>query len=78
LQPDVSDPAVVAALAAAGGVVVGALVSSVGVVFRETLVSSRERKAREALRPQQLADQRAVFQRESILALQDAPARFGG
>jgi hypothetical protein len=60
-----SDPVVVAALAAAGGVVIGSLVSSIGVLFRERVVSHRER-----------ADRRAAFQRETILALQDAMGEY--
>jgi hypothetical protein len=54
------------------GVVAGSLVSSVGVVLRERLISRREREAQQQLRAQQLKDQRAVFQRDTILALQDA------
>jgi hypothetical protein len=64
--------ATVAAVAGAVGVVAGALVSSVGVVLREQLVGRREREAQQALRQQQLADQRAVFQRDTILDLQQA------
>jgi hypothetical protein len=67
-----TDPAVVAAFAGALGVVVGSLISSVGVVLRERLVSRREREAQQATRMQQLTDQRAAFQRDTILALQDA------
>jgi signal transduction histidine kinase len=71
-----ADPTVVAALAAAGGVVVGSAISTAGTAFRERLVSQREREAQEALRVQEKADQRAIFQRESILALQDAIADY--
>jgi len=49
-----TDPAVAAAAAGALGVVVGSLVSSVGVVLRERLVSRRERVAQQAIRLQQL------------------------
>lgn len=66
------DPAAISALAGALGVVAGSLVSSVGVVLRERLVGRREREVQQALRLQQLADQRATFQRDTILALQDA------
>jgi hypothetical protein len=66
-----ADPAVVAAVAGAAGVIAGSLVSSIGVVLRERVVGRREREAQQALRLQQLADQRAAFQRETILALQD-------
>jgi hypothetical protein len=64
--------ATVGALAGAVGVVAGALISSVGTVLRERLVGRREREAQEALRLQQLADQRAAFQRDTILGLQEA------
>jgi hypothetical protein len=66
------DPTAISALAGALGVVVGSLVSSVGIVLRERLVGRREHEAQQALRLQQLADQRAAFQRDTILALQDA------
>lgn len=71
IQLRMTDPAVVAAVAGATGVIAGSLVSSVGVVLRERVVGRREREAQQALRLQQLADQRAAFQRETILALQD-------
>jgi hypothetical protein len=67
-----TDPAVVTALAGALGVVAGSLVSTVGVVFRERMASRREQEAQQALRRQQLTDERAAFQRDTILALQDA------
>ena len=72
LRRDTMNAATVSALAGAVGVVAGALVSSVGVVLRERLVGRREREAQEALRLQQLADQRAAFQRDTILGLQEA------
>jgi hypothetical protein len=50
---------------------VGSVVSTVGVVLQARVIGRRERKAQQALRVQQLADQRAVFQPETILALQD-------
>ena len=67
-----TDPAVISAVAAAVGVVVGSVASSLGIVLRERVVGRRERETQEALRQQQLADQRAAFQRDTVLALQDA------
>jgi hypothetical protein len=67
-----ADATTVAALAGAGGVLAGTLVSSVATLYRERLVSRREREAREHLRIQQRADERALFQRESILEWLDA------
>jgi hypothetical protein len=64
--------ATVSALAGALGVVAGALVSSVGIILRERFAGRREREAQEELRKQQLTDQWATFQRESILGLQKA------
>ena len=63
------DAAIVAAVAGAAGVVAGALISSVEVLFRERLVGRREREAQQAQRQQLLDDQRATFQRDTILAL---------
>jgi hypothetical protein len=70
------DPVAISALAGALGVVAGSLVSSIGIVYRERVVGRREREAQQALREQQLADQRAAFQRETILALQDAMGKL--
>jgi len=53
--------ATVSALAGALGVVAGALVTSVGTVLHERVVGRREREAQEALRLQQLADQRVAI-----------------
>src|SRR5215468_2996560 len=64
------DAATVGAVAGAVGVVVGALISSVEVMLRERLVGRREREAQQAQRQQLLDDQRATFQRDTILALQ--------
>jgi hypothetical protein len=64
--------ATVSAIAGALGVAAGALISSVGVVLRERLVSRRERETQQELRKQTLKDQRDAFQRETILNLQDA------
>jgi len=66
------DAATVGAVAGAVGVVVGALISSVEVMLRERLVGCREREAQQAQRQQLLDDQRATFQRDTILALQQA------
>ena len=66
------DAATAGAVAGAVGVVAGALISSVGVVLRERLVGRREREAQQAQRQQLLDDQRATFQRDTILALQQA------
>jgi hypothetical protein len=41
-------------------------------VYRERLVSSREREARQQQREQDRKDQRDAFQRQSLLALQEA------
>jgi hypothetical protein len=41
-------------------------------VYRETVTSRRERDAREHQRVQERQDQRDTFQRQSLLALQDA------
>ena len=70
------DPAAISALAGALGVVAGAVVSSVGIVYRERVVGRREREAQQALREQQVADQRAAFQRDTVLALQDAMGKL--
>jgi len=64
--------ATVSAIAGALGVAAGALISSVGVVLRERLVSRREREAQQELRKQALKDHHDAFQRETILNLQDA------
>jgi hypothetical protein len=47
--------ATVSAIAGAPGVAAGALISSVGVVLRERLVSRRERETQQELRRQTLA-----------------------
>jgi hypothetical protein len=70
----VADATIVAALAGAGGVLAGSLVSGLVAIFREQLVGRREREARVELRAQQRADERAQFQRESILEWLDATA----
>ena len=71
------DAATVGAVAGAVGVAAGALISSVGVVLRERLVGRREREAQQAQRQQLLDDQRATFQRDTILALQQRSAIYG-
>jgi hypothetical protein len=54
------------------GVIVGALVS----LFGEQISTRREREARQALRNQERKDRRDAFQRDAILALQDAIAEY--
>jgi hypothetical protein len=54
------------------GVLLGSASTAVLTVYRERLVSRRERDARHHQREQERKDQRDVFQRESLLALQDA------
>jgi hypothetical protein len=56
------------------GVLLGAVVTVGGTVYREQLVSRRERDARSHQIAQDERMQRTVFQRESILSLQDAIA----
>jgi uncharacterized coiled-coil protein SlyX len=54
------------------GVIVGAAVP----LFGEQFVTRREREARQALHEQERRDRRDAFQRDTILALQDAIAAF--
>jgi hypothetical protein len=54
------------------GVIVGAAVSLLG----EQFTTRREREARQALREQERRDRRDAFQRDAILALQEAIAQF--
>jgi hypothetical protein len=54
------------------GVLLGSATTAVLTVYREWLVSSREREARQHQREQDRKDQRDTFQRQSLLALQDA------
>jgi hypothetical protein len=54
------------------GVLLGSATTAVLTVYRERLVSTREREARTHQREQDRKDQRDAFQRQSILALQDA------
>ena len=54
------------------GVLLGSATTVVLTVYRERLVSTREREARQQQREQDRADQRNIFQRQSLLALQDA------
>jgi hypothetical protein len=54
------------------GVLLGSATTAVLTVYRERLVSSREREARHHQREQDREDQRNIFQRQSMLALQDA------
>jgi hypothetical protein len=54
------------------GVLLGSATTAVLTVYREQVVSRREREARERQRMQERQDQRDTFQRQSLLALQDA------
>jgi hypothetical protein len=58
------------------GVIVGALIAGGVSLWRELVVTARERAARAAEREQQLQDVRDAFQRETLLALQDANVDF--
>lgn len=54
------------------GVLLGSATTAVLTVYREQLASKRERGARQHQREQDQRDQRKIFQRESLLALQEA------
>lgn len=54
------------------GVLLGSATTAVLTVYHELVTSRRERDAREHLRAQEIRDQRNAFQRQSLLALQDA------
>jgi hypothetical protein len=54
------------------GVLLGSATTAMLTVYRERLVSAREREARQQQREQDRTDQRNLFQRESLLALQEA------
>jgi hypothetical protein len=54
------------------GVLLGSATTAVLTVYHELVTGRRERDAREHERAQQLQDQRDAFQRQSLLALQDA------
>ena len=54
------------------GVLLGSATTAMLTVYRERLVSTREREARQHQREQDRKDQRDIFQRESLLALQEA------
>ena len=54
------------------GVLLGSVTTAVLTVYHELVTSSRERQAREHQRVQDRQDQRDTFQRQSMLALQDA------
>lgn len=54
------------------GVLLGSATTAALTVYRERLLSTREREAREHQRQQDRQDQRNTFQRQSLLALQDA------
>jgi hypothetical protein len=54
------------------GVLLGSATTVVLTVYRERLVSTREREARLHQRDQDRTDQRNIFQRQSLLDLQEA------
>ena len=54
------------------GVLLGSATTAALTVYRERLLSTREREARKPQRHQDQQDQRNTFQRQSLLALQDA------
>lgn len=54
------------------GVLLGSVSTAALTVYRERLVSGREREARQHQREQDRKDRRDDFQRQSLLALQDA------
>jgi hypothetical protein len=54
------------------GVALGAVVTGYVTLRQAQLATQREREAQQAVREQQRKDTRDVFQRESVLALQDA------
>jgi hypothetical protein len=54
------------------GVLLGSATTAILTIYREQLVSRREREARQHQRQQDHKDRRDAFQRESIVALQDA------
>jgi hypothetical protein len=56
------------------GVLLGSVSTSVVAVYRERLVGRRDREARDHQREQESKARREAFQRESVLALQDAVA----
>jgi hypothetical protein len=58
------------------GVIVGAVVAGAVSLLGEQFTTRREREARQAAREQELMDRRNAFQREAILALQDAIDSF--
>jgi hypothetical protein len=54
------------------GVLLGSVTTAALTVYRERLLSTREREARKQQRRQDQQNQRNTFQRQSLLALQDA------
>jgi hypothetical protein len=58
------------------GVILGALIASGVSLFREHVVTARERAARADERKQRMQDVRDAFQRETLVALQDANVDF--
>lgn len=54
------------------GVVLGSATTAVVTIYQERLVGTREREARSHQQDQERRDKKNTFQRESLLALQDA------
>jgi hypothetical protein len=54
------------------GVVIGSASTTVVTVYREQLVGKREREARQGQREQDRSDRSDAYQRENLLALQEA------
>jgi hypothetical protein len=53
-------------------VVLGGVLTGAVTLFQVQLISKREREARESIREQEREDRRDAFERETLLALQDA------
>ena len=58
------------------GVILGGVLTGAASLLQAQLVARREREAQQALRAQKLSDERAAFQRDTILALQSAMTEF--
>ncbi len=65
-------PMAVDALVGLVGVALGAASTSILTIYKERFTARREREAREDQRRREREDERNIFQRESILALQSA------
>jgi hypothetical protein len=58
------------------GVILGAAIAGGVSLWQVQLVTKRERETRQELREQERSDRREAFQRETLLALQDATSRM--